>query len=558
MASVSDYIVTDDLSILLGIIAAAVFLLRNLYKPQSLVHPILLGRQSDVARVRNPGESAVYRNYGTGLTGRFPVRPDKDTHLLSDFVKSNSVSRTLWSTKITNFQLKERVSAFGTGLLRICGLVPYESNVLVLLNDGLEFLISDLALASHSIPSFTISSASLLSPVLDSHPPSSIITHASFLHHVIELIYDSAEGSHHTIIVVGEPDPQVLRQAGSQVKILKWTDVESEGVRSETIITPPSNANDVFTVAFFESASGQLHGAQLTHENLIAGVTATRALLPSSNAITPLDTIVSAHSLSTAFGRAILYMAVFDGANFTTFDSTKLLGVDQARPKMDASDVSSAKSYPIPSPTIAFIKPNHLYSLTSSILQHAKSALLYTVAWRHKLAGITEGFITKDSMWDRLIFDAARAKVIDEGAGTLRGVIVSGGPIEPSNMTPSRIAFSVPIVNAYTHPLVAGPVLASHPLDLQFFPSTVGDSFSKIAHVGPPSINVEVKLVGIQDERVENGEDPAGIIQVRGPSVGNMVKVGDADLRVENVENWVSLGEKAQVRPNGSFKVFTD
>lgn len=71
---VSDYLVTDDLTILLGLIAATVFLLNNLYKPQPLVHPILLGRQSDVARVRYPGESAVYRNYGIGLMGRVRIR----------------------------------------------------------------------------------------------------------------------------------------------------------------------------------------------------------------------------------------------------------------------------------------------------------------------------------------------------------------------------------------------------------------------------------------------------------------------------------------------------
>ena len=65
-----DYLVTDDLTIILALVAAGLFLLHNLYKPQALVHPILLGRQSDVARVRNPSESAVYRNYGTGMLGR--------------------------------------------------------------------------------------------------------------------------------------------------------------------------------------------------------------------------------------------------------------------------------------------------------------------------------------------------------------------------------------------------------------------------------------------------------------------------------------------------------
>lgn len=66
----SDWLVTDDLTVVLGLVLGAVVLLGNLYKPQSLVHPILLGRQSDVDRVRKKEESAVYRNYSTGLVGR--------------------------------------------------------------------------------------------------------------------------------------------------------------------------------------------------------------------------------------------------------------------------------------------------------------------------------------------------------------------------------------------------------------------------------------------------------------------------------------------------------
>jgi hypothetical protein len=61
-----------------------------------------------------------------------------------------------------------------------------------------------LALAAHGIPSFTLTSLSLLSEVLESHPPSAIVTHASFLPQLLELIYDSAEGEHHTVIVVGD------------------------------------------------------------------------------------------------------------------------------------------------------------------------------------------------------------------------------------------------------------------------------------------------------------------------------------------------------------------
>ncbi len=94
----------------------------------------------------------------------------------------------------------------------------------------------------------------------------------------------------------------------------------------------------------------------------------------------------------------------------------------------DLNDLKSVDTYPVPSPTILFVSAFHLSALTSAILDHAKrSSFLYSLAWRQKLAGILEGFTTKQSLWDRLVFDAARIGVMGKGAGTVRGVVVSRG-----------------------------------------------------------------------------------------------------------------------------------
>ncbi|KAF7338450.1 Acetyl-CoA synthetase [Mycena venus] len=570
----SDYpgLQTDDTTILLGLIAATLFLLNNLYKPQPLVHPILLGRQSDVARVRNPGESAVYRNYGTGLMGRFPLRPAKDVHILADMLKPDSdASRTLWSTKINNPQLQDRVAAFGTGLLRLAGLEAGESSVLLLLNDSIEFIIADLALASHSIPSFTLSASNLLSSVLESHPPSAIITNASMLTQILELIYDAGEASrNHTIIVVGEPSAQAMASVASKVNVLKWSDVEREGVRVEKIISPLPKPNDVFTVSFFSSESGHIQGAQLTHENITAGVAAVRALLPLSHAFSQLDTIVSAHSMGTAYGRAIAYTAIYEGTSFATLESSKLFHANEYTPQINVADALSFKSYPIPSPTVAFLKPGHVHTLVPAIVKEARRSFLYPFGWRHKLAGLTEGFITKESLWDRLVFDAARSRVAGNGTATLRAVIVSegtlyatsiipvsdifpSGPLAADTVMPARVAFSVPVVNCYSHPLVAGPVLASHALDLQ---DLTAEGVT-VAHTGPPSINVEAKLVGVEDELVENGADPVGILMVRGPSVGRLASMETSYISIPSGEDegWIGSGLRATVQTNGSFRL---
>ncbi|CAL1704252.1 unnamed protein product [Somion occarium] len=550
--ALSDFLVTDDLTIILALVAAGLFLLHNLYKPQPLVHPILLGRQSDVARVRNPKESAVMRNYGTGMLGRFPVRPAKEQQVLLDLVKPDSdSSRTLWSTKITNPQLRQRVSAFGTGLIRVAGLDPEESNVLLLLNDGIEFLITDLALASHSIPSFTLSSPSVLTPVLEEHPPSAIVVHAEFLPQLLELIHDSNDGVHHTIIVVGNTD---LDKHLGAIRLLKWEDIERQGAQADQLTPATPKPQDVFTVSFFATPDGQLRGTSLTHENLTAGVTSTRALLPLSGAISPLDTIVSAHSLSTAFGRAVAYTAVFEGTNFATLKSSQFFTAAETT-SFDLADLKSVESYPIPSPTLLFAKPSHLTSLSSAILDEARrsSFFFHTLAWRHKFAGIVDGFLTKQSLWDRLVFDDARAKIMGKGAGTVRGVIVAGAPLEAQALTPARIALSVPLVNSHIHPAVAGPVLASHPLDLQTFPTTPATSgssaadnfaFAYQAPVGPPSINVEAKLLGVDDVAVEDGADPIGALFVRGPSVGKLLHVEQGEENIpEEDRGWVETGQ---------------
>ena len=82
---------------------------------------------------------------------------------------------------------------------------------------------------------------------------------------------------------------------------------------------------DIVTVTFHTNAAGELQGTQLTHENFTAGVAATRNLVPLSNAISSLDTIVSAYSLSTSYGRAVAYTAIYEGTSFATLDSTRLI-----------------------------------------------------------------------------------------------------------------------------------------------------------------------------------------------------------------------------------------
>jgi long-chain acyl-CoA synthetase len=537
--TISDYLVTDDLTVLLGFIGVSVFLLQNIYKPQPLVHPILLGRQSDAGRVRHPGESAVYRNYGTGLMGRFPVRPDKDVDVVTDFVKPEfDAPRTLWSTKITNAQLKARVSAFGSGIAQ---LVPEDSTVLILLNDCIEFVITDLALSEQSIASITLSSPKLLARVLEMHPPNAIITDNAFLPHVLQAAQDVHEHNHQLIVVDWVPRP-------TENKIHSWNDVESRGKVPQVPKNAPQPGSP-YTVSFFETPSGEMRCVQLSHENFTSGVTAIKALFPAAITLSTLDTIVSSHSLSTPYGRAIAYAALFEGASFATLPSTGTFH-DGGSPALDVADILSVTNFPIPSPTVLFLKPEHVQSLASSVVDRAKkSFFMFPLAWRHKFASLTEGFLTKDSLWDRTVFGSARENVLGKMADTVKAVVI-GGPLPSDALVSARLALSIPVINTHTHGSAAGPLFATHAFDLQMLPSS--STTAEPAHVGAPSVNVEVKLLGVNDNEVEKGADPVGEILVRGPSVGNMLS---ADGEAGEKNAWVHTGEKARVMTNGAFKI---
>ena len=56
----------DSTTFLLLSIIVLLYTLRSYLQPIPLAHPILLGRQADIGKVRYSRETATYRNYGVG------------------------------------------------------------------------------------------------------------------------------------------------------------------------------------------------------------------------------------------------------------------------------------------------------------------------------------------------------------------------------------------------------------------------------------------------------------------------------------------------------------
>lgn len=52
--------------VLLSALVVLLIYLRFFSRPEPLVHPLLLGKQSEVSNVRNEGETGIYRSWATG------------------------------------------------------------------------------------------------------------------------------------------------------------------------------------------------------------------------------------------------------------------------------------------------------------------------------------------------------------------------------------------------------------------------------------------------------------------------------------------------------------
>ncbi|KAF8334058.1 acetyl-CoA synthetase-like protein [Cantharellus anzutake] len=548
----------NNSTLLLGAAVVLLYAVRSYLQPVPLAHPLLLGRQSDVGKVRKVGETAVYRNYGVGHGAALPARPRKEVNLAHDVLHSDSTrEQYLWGTKITNEKLRLRIQALGNGLVRTVGLAPNKSSAIILLDDSFvnvpEWLFIDLTLSTFGMTSITLTQLKLLGSVLSRGVPDVIFTDSSLLELILEQVAE--EGNHFPIVVVGK-DAASKVEAGRNLgfNVVTLDEVERSGKGGENTTIDKIKPADIFSTAYHGVTKETPTGVHITHMNLTSGPTAIRQFFTLTSPLSPASTVLSAFPLATPFGRAIAYTALLEGSNFATLASTSLLQSAKATIRPTLDEIVRAASSGIPRPTHLFILPDHLDTLRSSIIAHASSSFYSGWAWGRKLVDLAGGALAENTFFDRIggLNQARRATLgYSKTEPWLNAVVAAGGPCDESQFPSARIALSIPLINAHIEYISTAPIFASHPFDLQHFPPSVAESY---AHVGPPGPNIEVKLVAVSDDSQvdETKGDPRGKVFYRGPSLCEPIP----PLASGPVgEQWVDSGRIAVIHSNGTFNI---
>ena len=85
----------------------------------------------------------------------------------------------------------------------------------------------------------------------------------------------------------------------------------------------------------------------------------------------------------------------------------------------------------------------------------------------------------------------------------LRGLFLSAPPaLDQSRFETLRAALGCPVAQTLAHPVLLSPLCAAHMFDVQRLPPPGAKRLrgNEKSHVGPPTLGMEVKLVGDEDE----------------------------------------------------------
>lgn len=121
--------------------------------------------------------------------------------------------------------------------------------------------MTDLALARLSVPVLTVTRLDLITPVIETYPPTAIVVPFTFLDHLLELVFDHMqEGTSITVIVLGdENNASKTKTEKTGIPIVRWEDlVETDVGNSLEGLQEPCKRNSDRSLSFSENFNSPL------------------------------------------------------------------------------------------------------------------------------------------------------------------------------------------------------------------------------------------------------------------------------------------------------------
>ncbi|RPA86990.1 hypothetical protein BJ508DRAFT_410579 [Ascobolus immersus RN42] len=516
-------------------LAASILFVPLFLSKDPAIHPFILQRQSNVAPVRKPKESAVYRSQATP-TG-YPLISGLQLEGEKAYQTRDGDIRDVWKLakekgngKIITVRgsRKEEIDietvdkwihAIGAFVTAVQGA----KRVAVYLPNDIENIVFSFASAFYGftlIPLPCPADPEELKVIFRKTSPDFLVASAGTL--PLEEI-GKVHSLKHVMLVVEKASRHMDWSATSDMEITSST---FHGIIENPtgVSTPPTDLDldGISLVYVYKDLMNHWETENFSQKVLIAGVAGQLAVLPKKEALTPADVFLPVSGLWEPFTRIVTYAALASGST---------LAINSvAGPSTDLSTACAKVS-----PTVVVASPN---TLLETLFQTQGSMLELWHTWIHwfQLRTLSQGQIPHGN-WLTRINDYARPKLGDPQRLRIVFTAENGGvkdsaPLNSPDLADLRAMLGANIIYGLTSPRVAGAIAQQNIYDYRIDhplikPNRIKKIARKCAHFGPPMPNVEVKLVDVDKYKADDVPEPRGQIAVAGPSViGGQAEIG--------------------------------
>lgn len=400
-----------------------------------------------------------------------------------------------------------------------------------------EWLVADYACISQSIvtvPLYDVQQSDSISMIVDQTNMKGIFCSEKLTQNIIRMKNQGLVKTIEYIIQFDEVSSTTSEEGrNAGLKILSLN--EACNITKEGEERPP-NPDSWFTICYTSGTTGIPKGVVISHKNMISMMAGMADA--GFRDINHEDVNLSYLPLSHMFDRAVSHYLAGVGGRIGYYcgDVTKI--------KEDLAELK---------PTIFASVPRLFCRFYDAIRQIFASAIgvkgaLMRKALRAKMQAYKETGAITHAVWDRLVFN----KIKEVLGGNVKVMLSGSAPISDEVICFMKVAFSVPLVEAYGQTETCGGSITTNMWD------------NESGMVGGPVTTLEYKLVDVPDMEYfstdvdEQGKStPRGEICMRGDPVIKLY-YKNPKITEETIDNegWLHTGDIGMVLPhNKSLKI---
>nr|CAB3219809.1 long-chain-fatty-acid--CoA ligase 1-like [Phallusia mammillata] len=433
---------------------------------------------------------------------------------------------------ITYQQVLDRVQHFGSGLLLEGATSDPSQFIGIFSQNRVEWKVVEQACNSYSM---------VIVPLYDTLGPESVqhIINQCQLNIVVvdnctkatTLLTGVKEDKYKVkLIVVIDDVTDDVKQLSEEtgVKVVKMAEVEERGKNDLKDFVPPK-ATDLHTVCYTSGTTGLPKGAMLSHRNVIANFNGAFAIGRTSFLKMGKDDVhISYLPLAHMMERVVAAQVYSVGAS---------IGFFQGDVKLLLGDVATLR------PTIFPMVPRLINKFYDKIWAGASQSFikkfLLEKAVNAKLAKLKQGIVTRNTIWDKLVF----GKIQNMMGGRIRLCITGAAPVSIDVINFMRVALGIPFSEGYGQTEATAAISITLP----------GDYHS--SSVGTPVLCNVIKLVDVPEKNYFV-KDNKGEVCVKGTNVfQGYYRDEEKTKQAFDEDGWLHTGDVGMWLPSGALKI---